>query len=207
MIASLNGIVIESRLLQVVIEAGGVGYEVNVPITTSEKLPGLGKQAKLYTYAVYRDDTQALYGFINRNDREFFKLLVEKVSGVGPKMALTLFSKLSVKMLEVAIINEDAKLLSQCPGIGKKTAERLIIELRDKVKGGFGVQQSTQVNVGSLSPPIEGDVEASKFQDAISALTALGYKLNEADKAVNRAINKLGPTASVEEIIKTALNP
>lgn len=207
MIASLNGIVIESRLLQVVIEAGGVGYEVNVPITTSEKLPGLGKQAKLYTYAVYRDDTQALYGFINRNDREFFKLLVEKVSGVGPKMALTLFSKLSVKMLEVAIINEDAKLLSQCPGIGKKTAERLIIELRDKVKSGFGVQQSTQVNVGSLSPPIEGDVEASKFQDAISALTALGYKLNEADKAVNRAINKLGPTASVEEIIKTALNP
>ena len=103
MIASLSGVIIESRLLQVVIEAGGVGYEVNVPITTSEKLPGLGKQAKLYTYAVYRDDSQALYGFINRNDREFFKLLVEKVSGVGPKMALTLFSKLSVKMLELAI--------------------------------------------------------------------------------------------------------
>ncbi|MDA0346619.1 MAG: Holliday junction branch migration protein RuvA [Verrucomicrobia bacterium] len=206
MIASLNGIVVESRLLQVVIEAGGVGYEVNVPITTSEKLPGLGHQAKLYTYAVYRDDAQALYGFINRSDREFFKLLVEKVSGVGPKMALTLFSKLSVKMLEVAIINEDATLLSQCPGIGKKTAERLIIELRDKVKGGFG-SQPIQGKIGSLGPSVEGDAEASKFQDAISALIALGYKLNEADKAVNRAINKLGPSVSVEELIKAALNP
>jgi len=206
MIASLSGVIIESRLLQVVIEAGGVGYEVNVPITTSEKLPGLGKQAKLYTYAVYRDDSQALYGFINRNDREFFKLLVEKVSGVGPKMALTLFSKLSVKMLELAIINEDAKLLSQCPGIGKKTAERLIIELRDKVKSGF-TSQSIKPNISSLEPSVEGEEEATKFQDAIAALTALGYKLNEADKAVNRAINKLGPSVSVEEIIKTALNP
>jgi len=206
MIASLSGVIIESRLLQVVIEAGGVGYEVNVPITTSEKLPGLGKQAKLYTYAVYRDDSQALYGFINRNDREFFKLLVEKVSGVGPKMALTLFSKLSVKMLELAIINEDAKLLSQCPGIGKKTAERLIIELRDKVKSGF-TSQPIKPNISSLEPSVEGEEEATKFQDAIAALTALGYKLNEADKAVNRAINKLGPSVSVEEIIKTALNP
>jgi len=205
MIASLSGVIIESRLLQVVIEAGGVGYEVNVPITTSEKLPGLGKQAKLYTYAVYRDDSQALYGFINRNDREFFKLLVEKVSGVGPKMALTLFSKLSVKMLELAIINEDAKLLSQCPGIGKKTAERLIIELRDKIKSGF-TAQSIKPNISSLEPSVEGEEEATKFQDAIAALTALGYKLNEADKAVNRAINKLGPSVSVEEIIKTALN-
>jgi Holliday junction DNA helicase RuvA len=206
MIASLSGVIIESRLLQVVIEAGGVGYEVNVPITTSEKLPGLGKQAKLYTYAVYRDDSQALYGFINRNDREFFKLLVEKVSGVGPKMALTLFSKLSVKMLELAIINEDAKLLSQCPGIGKKTAERLIMELRDKVKSGF-TSQPIKPNISSLEPSVEGEEEATKFQDAIAALTALGYKLNEADKAVNRAINKLGPSVSVEEIIKTALNP
>lgn len=206
MIASLSGVIIESRLLQVVIETGGVGYEVNVPITTSEKLPGLGKQAKLYTYAVYRDDSQALYGFINRNDREFFKLLVEKVSGVGPKMALTLFSKLSVKMLELAIINEDAKLLSQCPGIGKKTAERLIMELRDKVKSGF-TSQPIKPNISSLEPSVEGEEEATKFQDAIAALTALGYKLNEADKAVNRAINKLGPSVSVEEIIKTALNP
>jgi Holliday junction DNA helicase RuvA len=128
------------------------------------------------------------------------------VSGVGPKMALTLFSKLSVKMLELAIINEDAKLLSQCPGIGKKTAERLIIELRDKIKSGF-TSQSIKPNISILEPSVEGEEEATKFQDAIAALTALGYKLNEADKAVNRAINKLGPSVSVEEIIKTALNP
>lgn len=206
MIASLHGKVIESHLLQVVIEAGGVGYEVHIPITTAEKLPPPGNQAKLYTYAVYRDDSQALYGFAKREDREFFKLLVEKVSGVGPKMALTLFSKLSTKMLEVAIINKDAKLLAQCPGIGKKTAERLIIELRDKVGGGVGsAPPSTALSTGETGSAEDGN--SSKFQDAIAALTALGYKITEADKSVNRAIAKLGPSASVEEIIKTALNP
>jgi Holliday junction DNA helicase RuvA len=206
MITSLNGTLIESRLLQVVIEAGGVGYEVNVPITTSEKLPSLGNTAKLFTYAVYRDDSQALYGFLLRDDREFFKLLVEKVSGVGPKMALTLFSKLSTKMLQAAIINGDTKLLSQCPGIGKKTAERLIIELRDKIGGGFASTPSAH-NIGNIESPSEVSEDASKFQDAIAALSALGYKIPEADKAVNRAINKLGSTATVEDIIKTALNP
>ncbi len=205
MIASLNGIIIESRLLQIVIEAGGVGYEVNVPITTSEKLPGIGKAAKLFIYAVYRDDTQALYGFVNRDDREFFKLLVEKVSGVGPKMALTLFSKMSIRMLETAIQNEDAKLLSQCPGIGKKTAERLIIELRDKVKSGIR-SIAPEVPTGS-SAQIPEDEHSTKFQDAISALMALGYKLPDADKAVNKAISRLGPSATIEEIIKSALNP
>ncbi len=178
---------------------------MHVPITTSEKLPGIGKSAKLFIYAVYRDDTQALYGFLHREDREFFKLLVEKVSGVGPKMALTLFSKLSIRMLETAILNEDAKLLSQCPGIGKKTAERLIIELRDKVKPGIG-SNTYRATAGDHAPAGEDGV-SSKFQDAIAALTALGYKLPEADKAVNRAINKLGPSVSVEDIIKGALNP
>ena len=206
MIASINGTVIESRLLQVVIEAGGVGYEVNVPITTSEKLPGPGNKAKLFTYAVYRDDAQSLYGFIHREDREFFKLLVEKVSGVGPKMALTLFSKLSTNMLQAAIVSGDAKLLSQCPGIGKKTAERLIIELRDKVNAGFGTAPSSPA-IANGNIAAETSAGASKFQDAIAALSALGYRIAEADKAVNRAIAKLGPSASVEEIIKTALNP
>ena len=206
MIASIQGTIIESHLLQVVIEAAGVGYEIQVPITTSEKLPGLGETAKLYTYAVYREDSQALYGFIYRDDREFFKLLVEKVSGVGPKMALTLFSKLSITMLQTAILNGDVKLLSQCPGIGKKTAERLIIELKDKVKAGIPTRPSSipEGNIRPLSPDSEN---ATQFQDAVSALMALGYKVTEADKAVNRAIEKLGPSANVEEIIKTALNP
>ncbi len=206
MIASLKGKVIESHLLQVVIEAGGVGYEVNIPITTAEKLPPPGNQAKLYTYAVYRDDSQSLYGFVKREDREFFKLLVEKVSGVGPKMALTLFSKRSTKMLEAAIISSDTKLLSQCPGIGKKTAERLIIELSDKVGKGFGSTPVSPATPSSETVTID-DEGVTKFQDAIAALTALGYKITEADKSVNRAIAKLGPTATVEEIIKTALNP
>lgn len=206
MIASLNGTIVESHLLRVVIEAGGVGYEVNVPITTSEKLPGLGKTAKLFTLAVYREDAQALYGFLNREDREFFKLLVEKVSGVGPKMALTLFSKLSTKMLQAAILKGDTKLLSQCPGIGKKTAERLIIELRDKI--GASLASSTPPSSSATDPRAqETSGQSSHFHDSIAALTALGYKLPDADRAVNRAIDKLGPSASVEEIIKAALNP
>lgn len=204
MIATLKGRIVESRLLQVVIEAGGVGYEVNIPIKTAEQLPPMGSEAKLFIYPVYRDDSQTLYGFLNREDREFFKLLVEKVSGVGPKMALMLFSKLSIRLLQGAIIRGDAKLLAQCRGIGKKTAQRIIVELRDQV----------QSSIPSPTPVVlpdgidDGDipVESNLFQDAISALAVLGYKAVEADKAVNRAMDQLGPKASLEDIIKKALS-
>lgn len=205
MISSIQGIISESHLLRVVIEAAGIGYEVSVPISTSEKLPSIGSPVKLYTYAVYREDSQALYGFIHREEREFFKLLVEKVSGVGPKMAITLFSKLSVAMLQSAILQGDAQLLSQCPGIGKKTAERLIIELKDKVAGGTSMVVSKSP-AGAIGSPSASSREMGKFQDAVAALMALGYKLTEADKSVSRAIERLGPSASVEAIIKSALN-
>ncbi|MBC9867325.1 MAG: Holliday junction branch migration protein RuvA [Opitutae bacterium] len=204
MIATLKGSIVESRLLQVVIEAGGVGYEVNIPIKTAENLPPIGSETKLFIYPIYRDDSQTLYGFLNRKDRDFFKVLVEKVSGVGPKMALMLFSRLSIRLLQGAIVRGDAKLLAQCRGIGKKTAERIIIELRDQVKSGLP----------SPSPavlPAVGDGGAipagtNLFQDAISALGVLGYKAVEADKAVNRAMDRLGPEASLEDIIKQALS-
>ncbi len=204
MIASLKGTILESHLLQVVIDVGGVGYEVNIPIKTSEKLPPSGNETKLFIYPVYRDDSHTLYGFLNRGDREFFKLLVEKVSGVGPKLALTLFSKLSVRLLQGAIATGDSKLLAQCPGIGKKTAERIIIELRDKMKS--AIPSPTPIAaVGGMDGSGATSGDSSNFQDAISALGALGYKAVEADKAVSRAIEKLGPQASLEKIIKTAL--
>ncbi len=201
MIATLKGSIVESRLLQVVIEAGGVGYEVNIPIKTAENLPPKGSETKLFIYPIYRDDSHTLYGFLNREDREFFKLLVEKVSGVGPKMALMLFSRLSIRLLRGAIIRGDAKLLAQCRGIGKKTAERIIIELRDQVKSGMPSPTPTVLSDDGAIP-----VESNLFQDAISALGVLGYKAVEADKAVNRAMDQLGSEASLENIIKKALS-
>lgn len=204
MIATLKGRIVESRLLQVVIEAGGVGYEVNIPIKTAEKLPPMGNEAKLFIYPIYRDDSQTLYGFLNREDREFFKLLVEKVSGVGPKMALMLFSKLSIRLLRGAIIRGDAKLLAQCRGIGKKTAERIIVELRDQVKSSIPSPTPVVLPDGIDDGAIP--VGSNLFQDAISALAVLGYKAVEADKAVNRAMDRLGPKASLENIIKKALS-
>ncbi len=201
MIATLKGHIVESRLLQVVIEAGGVGYEVNIPIRTAEKLPPMGSETKLFIHPVYRDDSHTLYGFLNREDRDFFKLLVDKVSGVGPKMALMLFSRLSIRLLRGAIFHGDAKLLAQCRGIGKKTAERIIIELRDQVKSGI---PSPTTTVSSDDGAIPGD--SNLFQDAISALGVLGYKAVEADKAVNRAMDQLGPEANLENIIKKALS-
>ena len=133
MIVSLRGKLIEAGVLRVVIESAGVGYEVNVPVTTAERLPKLGAEVFLLVHHVFREDGQALYGFAVAEEREFFKLLVEKVSGVGPKMALNILSRLSLPILRDAILRGDVALLSQCPGVGKKTAERLVMELKDKV--------------------------------------------------------------------------
>lgn len=204
MIATLKGNIVESRLLQVVIEAGGVGYEVNIPIKTAEMLPPIGNETKLFIYPVYRDDSQTLYGFLKREDREFFKLLVEKVSGVGPKMALMLFSKLSIRLLQGAILRGDAKLLAQCKGIGKKTAERIIIELQDQVQSGLPSPTPSVLPEAGKSDAIP--MESNLFGDAISALGVLGYKAAAADKAVNRAMDQLGPEATLEDIIKKALS-
>jgi Holliday junction DNA helicase RuvA len=131
MITSITGQLVAATPLTATIEVGGFGYEVHIPVTTAERLPSLGQQAKLHTVAVYREDSQTLYGFSTEEERNFFRLLVEKVTGVGPKMALSVLSKLSLATLKGAIAAGDIGLLSKCPGIGKKTAERLVIELRD----------------------------------------------------------------------------
>ena len=131
MITSITGQLVTATPLTATIEVGGFGYEVHIPVTTAERLPSLGQQAKLHTVAVYREDSQTLYGFSTEEERNFFRLLVEKVTGVGPKMALSVLSKLSLATLKGAIAAGDIGLLSKCPGIGKKTAERLVIELRD----------------------------------------------------------------------------
>ena len=138
MIARLKGTVLEATPLLVVIEAAGVGYEVHIPVTTAEKVPPVGQECSLFIHAVYREDSATLYGFGVREDRDFFRLLVEKVSGIGPKIAISILSRMSVELLRNAIAGSDVALLSKCPGIGKKTAERLVIELKDKVFAGRG---------------------------------------------------------------------
>ena len=198
MIVSLRGKLIEAGVLRVVIESAGVGYEVNVPVTTAERLPKLGAEVFLLIHHVFREDGQALYGFAVAEEREFFKLLVEKVSGVGPKMALNILSRLSLPILRDAIIRGDVALLSQCPGIGKKTAERLVMELKDKVGLDGGAP-----TVATISPTAA--LAPTPASDALAALVALGFKPADADKGVRTAVAKLGPGATADQLVKAAL--
>jgi Holliday junction DNA helicase RuvA len=198
MIVSLRGKLIEAGVLRVVVESAGVGYEVNVPVTTAERLPKLGAEVFLLIHHVFREDGQALYGFAVAEEREFFKLLVEKVSGVGPKMALNILSRLSLPILRDAIIRGDVALLSQCPGIGKKTAERLVMELKDKV----GLEAPGAVTMASVAAAPAAPTPAS---DAVSALVALGFKPADADKGVRTAIGMLGPGATADQLVRAAL--
>jgi len=202
MITSISGTLVSATPLSAVIETGGLGYEVHIPVTTAERLPTPGRQTKLYTLAVYREDSATLYGFATEEERDFFRLLVEKVTGVGPKMALSVMSKLSLPTLKAAIAAGDVALLAKCPGIGKKTAERLVIELRDKLNpADLG---SVSAGPSSASDPA-APAKDSRINDAVLALSALGYKPAEADKAVRQAWIALGPTASTEALIKKAL--
>ena len=202
MITSISGTLVSATPLTAVIETGGLGYEVHIPVTTAERLPAPGRQAKLHTLAVYREDSATLYGFATDEERNFFRLLVEKVTGVGPKMALSIMSKLSLPTLKSAIASGDVGLLAKCPGIGKKTAERLVIELRDKLSpADLGAVAAGQSALTDPAAPA-GD---RRLSDAVLALTALGYKSAEADKAVRQAWIALGPAASTEALIKKAL--
>jgi Holliday junction DNA helicase RuvA len=198
MIASLRGTLLSTTPLRAVIEVAGVGYEVNVPVTTAEKLPAAGQPAFLHTAVVYREDSQTIYGFASAAERDFFRLLIEKVSGVGPKVGLALMSHLSLPSLQSAIIAADADLLSKCPGIGRKTAERIILDLKDKM----GPITQIAAPSGATAPSAS---EPSSLGDAMAALVALGYRPPEADKAVRKALAALGGSATTEALIKKAL--
>ena len=202
MIVKIIGTILEQSPLTVVIETGGLGYEVNIPLSTAEKLPNVGKECSLFIHAVYREDSAVLYGFISRSDRDFFQLLVEKVSGIGPKIGISILSRMSVELLQNAIICSDISLLSKCPGIGKKTAERLVVELKDKI--GYQDANYIQSNDSAAATPLS-DRNYSNFKDAVSSLIALGYKPTESDNLIRGAIAKLSASASVEEIIRKAL--
>jgi Holliday junction DNA helicase RuvA len=203
MITSIQGQLVEATPLRAIIELNGLGYEVNIPVTTAEKLPAVGASVKLHTLVIYREDAQTLYGFASTAERDFFRLMIEHVTGVGPKMALTIMSKLSLPSLESAIRLGDIATLAKCPGIGKKTAERLVVELRSKV--GAGKSDSPAINAGDASSGADQNAGDSRIRDAVLALTALGYKTADADEAVRRASLALGAKATTEALIKKAL--
>ena len=200
MITRLKGIVFEATPLLVVIETGGIGYEVHIPVTTAEKVPAAGQECQLFTHAIYREDSATLYGFANCEDRNFFRLLVEKVAGIGPKIAIGILSRIPVELLRNAIADSDVALLSKCPGIGKKTAERLVIELKDKV---FSESRNRLPN---KETDVVGLTPQNEYQDAVASLVTLGYKPADADKLVYKASTRLPADASVERLIRTALS-
>ena len=190
MIGRIRGILIEKQAPSLVIETNGVGYELFAPMTTFYKLPDIGNEITLFTHLVVREDAQILYGFIDNQERSLFRSLI-KVSGIGPKSALAILSGISPDTFAKCIIDNDTASLTRLPGIGKKTAERLIIEMRDRLndwKLDTNLATSTQ--------------ETGAVKDAISALIALGYRPQEAQKAVMQNKDK---NLSSEELIRVVL--
>jgi len=204
MIVSIKGALRKASLVSAVIETQGIGYFVHLPLTTASRLPQVGEQVELHTHVVYREDSQAIYGFGHEQERDFFALLIDKVSGVGPKVAITMMSKLELSSLVAAIQNAEAVVLAKTPGIGKKTAERVVIELKDKLSGFANLEHSGTAPSGQSGQDSLGSVD-QKIEDAALALVALGYKPAEARKSVKRVVESLGESASSEALIKAAL--
>ena len=200
MITSIQGILTSATPLRAVVELNGFGYEVNIPVTTAEKLPLPGTTVKLHTLVIYREDSQNLYGFATPAERDFFRLMIENVTGVGPKVALSIMSRLSLPLLESAIRLGDIGTLAKCPGIGKKTAERLVVELKSKV----GALDTSEASAAGTDAPAAAGNNAHR--DAVAALVALGFRAADADEAIRRSALALGASATTEALIKRALS-
>ncbi|MDP2560248.1 Holliday junction branch migration protein RuvA [Psychrobium sp. 1_MG-2023] len=204
MIGRLNGIVAEKQAPLLLLEVSGIGYEVQMPMTSFYQMPEVGEQVIIHTHFVVREDAQLLYGFANKIERELFREII-KANGVGPKLGLAILSGLSASQFVQIVSNSDASALVKLPGIGLKTAERLIIELKDRLKN-FTLQQ--QDSLATDAQPLDGDLGSTFIetvdveQDAIDALLALGYKQNQATKIVKKV--KL-PEMDSEALIKAAL--
>ncbi len=195
MIGRLKGTLLEKKAPRLLLDVNGIGYEVDAPMTTFYELPEVGSAVTLHTHFVVREDAQLLYGFLRESDRSLFRTLI-KISGVGPKLALAILSGMSADEFVGCVQGGDSVALTRVPGVGKKTAERLVVEMRDRVKDWQGV---------SLSPDAvtqAGEHATRALKDAISALVALGYKPQEASRMVN-AVESVGLAS--EAVIRLAL--
>lgn len=197
MITFLQGKLVDVLPTQVVVDVNSVGYEVLIPLSSFDKLPGIGHEVKLLTHLAIREDAHVLYGFMSPAERDLFRLLINTVSGIGPKIALNVLSGMNVTAFRGAVANNDVKSLSQISGVGKKTAERIVVELKDKV-GKSGAWEAASA-ARALSP------DEQKVNDAVLALMALGVKQIEAHDAIRAAVDKLGANVGVEDLVRAAL--
>jgi holliday junction DNA helicase RuvA len=197
MINFLNGRLVDALPTQVTVDVNGVGYEVLIPLSSFDKLPAPGSEVKLLTHLAIREDAHVLYGFMTAAEREMFRLLINTVSGIGPKLALNVLSGMNVTALRGAVANGDVKALSSISGVGKKTAERIVVELKDKI-GAAGAWEAMSAQRG-LS-----DAD-KKINDAVLALMALGFKQPEAHDSIRAAHAALGSEATVEALVRASL--
>ena len=198
MISYIRGELTDIQDDKVIVDVGGVGYGVYMTPKAMAKLPSIGKEVKIHTYLNVREDAMQLFGFLSKDDLQVFRLLLG-VSGIGPKGGLGILSALSADDLRFAVMASDAKAISAAPGIGNKTAEKLIIELKDKLK----VEDMLEHASGSVDGNEMDLGGGSAESEAVQALTALGYGSTEALKAVRRVQGK--ETMQVEELLKAAL--
>ncbi len=196
MITFLDGKLITALPTQAIVDVGGVGYEVFIPLSSYDKLPAAGQDIRILTHLHVREDAQILYGFMTAAERDLFRLLVNNVSGIGPKLALAVLSGMSVNSFKAAVVSSDVASLSKISGLGKKTAERIVLELKDKL----GVAAAWEAASAVHAPTPEQE----QANEAVLALIALGYKQIDAHKAV-RELQEKGEAKAAEELVKLAL--
>ena len=197
MITFLRGIITEALPTRVTVEVNGVGYEVLISLTSFDRLPGVGKEVTLLTHLAVREDAHVLYGFMTEQERELFRSLIHNVSGIGPKIALNILSGMNPTAFRGAVAAGDVRALSQISGVGKKTAERIVVELRDKI-GAAGAWEASSA-ARALS------AEEQKVNDAVLGLVALGFRPPEAHDSVRAALALLGAGSSVEDLVRACL--
>jgi Holliday junction DNA helicase RuvA len=196
-ISFLQGTLEESLPTQIVVNAGGVGYQVLIPLSSYDRLPAPGEPVKVLTHLQVREDAHVLFGFMTAAERDLFLLLLNNVSGVGPKLALAVLSGMSVANFKNCVVNNDVAALSKLRGLGKKTAERIVLELRDKL----GVAATWEAASSAHAPT----PEQTAINDAVLALISLGYKQVEAHQALKKIHRPGGEPAQAEELVRQAL--
>jgi Holliday junction DNA helicase RuvA len=195
MITFLEGTLEEALPMQIVVAVQGVGYQVQIPLSSFDRLPAQGKDIRILTHLQVREDAHILYGFMSAEERDLFRLLVEHVSGIGPKMALAVLSGMPVRAFKAAVVNGAVDELSRVKGVGKKTAERIVLELKDKV----GVAAAWEAASTKQAPG------TAAMNDAVLALISLGYKQVDAHKAVKQVMESEPGEKTTEELVRRAL--
>ncbi|GAA0686837.1 Holliday junction branch migration protein RuvA [Marinobacterium maritimum] len=203
MIGHLRGRILEKQPPWLLLDVNGVGYEVEASMNTFYKLPELGAEIGLHTHFVVREDAQLLYGFADQQEKLLFRSLI-KVNGVGPKMALAILSGISSEEFIRSVHNEDSTALVRVPGVGKKTAERLIVEMKDRLSL-LQLPTLTELELSSGNLPVAEVASTDCRAEAESALVALGYKPQQATRAIEQAAKVVGDAAVTEELIRQAL--